>query len=583
MAIVTVKLSYNSRLIDFTYDNSIVSLALENGNHVVFTFIGNLFPKNNFDSGISVDRNDRDILHVGIIKDSPFVPLDQIETKSVDYVEVVTKFAIRLGLDNTQSAIVAFTESIMVEEVKEEPTPTGVKVNYTKDSTFNVLYTDTYGTPITHSSFTDYDIVQVVSGDKINITSTHQDLKVTIIRVDEYGTPLANYVKVVDNGMIEIEIENEMLVANEIDMVVELIEVEPPIELRELIVNVNYVGTNYTTSLNGVTQLTYVENTPLAFTITADSGYTFNGSNGKVEILDMYETPTDSVLISGLGKTVNVTMNLDSLLNNSKVDIYITPTPDLEQIVDVNQFINLYRVTTSVLSELATKRYGIVNNEIYDYGERITNLYRLPIEVDNSLIVENENIVLGDYDTNVKADLISDYIMKVHIDEITVPEIYNNSLDYVGVDCTLYLPFVSSITIEPRYCINQTISIEYSLNLLSGSVTINLYSSYSDELFHSSTEQISMQLPYLQGVNVHSPIGQLITTDINDISLAYIEVNRNKLANVNSIGFNQNRTGNLIDYVGYVEVSNIKLNSNATIGEMIDIENMLRNGVYINE
>lgn len=463
----------------------------------------------------------------------------------------------------------------------EEPQPTGVRVNYQKDPDYSVFYTDMFGTPITHSSQNGYDVVQVVAGDLIVVTSSKPEIKVTISKEDEFGTPLVDYVQV-GSGEITIEIETDMIVANEIDMVIEVIEGETP--SKELNVNVAYVGSNYSTSLNGVTQLTYVENTPLTFTITADSGYNFNGNNGKVEITDEFGTPDGSVLIEGVGKTVNVSMNLDRFIDsNSEISIFIKPTPDLEQIVDVNQFINLYRVTTSNLSELATKRYGIVNNEIYDYGERITNLYRLPIKVDTDLIIKDENIFLGDYNTNVKADLISDYIMKLSIDEITVPEIYGNSLDYVGVDCTLYLPFVSSITIEPRYCINQTISIEYSMNLLNGSVTVNLYSSYSDELFHSSSEQISMQLPYLQGVNIHNPIGQLITTDINEIKLAYIEVNRNKMANVNSIGFNQNRTGNLIDYIGYVEVSNIKLNSNATIGEMIDIENMLRNGVYINE
>lgn len=458
-----------------------------------------------------------------------------------------------------------------------------VKVYYDKDTNLTVSYSDKYGSPYYHDSEVEFDDVNVAVGDKINFkaNSGYEIKEIRIKQSDKYGTPFNDFVATPNSDRYSVTISADMLPRDKITLsfIVEAIYVEPEV----VTLNIDLSGSeNVTTSLDNLATIEYTMGALFEFTANANDGYEFTGANGEVTLIDKHGTPiTPSLSIDGTGEMIQFSVILDRVANGWTIKINLSP--DYVDISDVNTFINLYRTNQGELNLLSSKRYGYVNEEFVDYGERITNLFRLPIHIPEAMIIPDESIKLGNYDTEVKSSLIKNYTMHIEVDRISVPEIYGNSLDYAGVVCELFLPFISSIELPADFVINQEVTIKYVLNLLSGDVTVNLYSSKTEELFKTYNEQIAMSLPFVQGVSINNPIGQVQTVSLNENRLAYIQVTRNKMANENDVGFSVDITGRLADYTGYVEVENIRLNSNATLGEITEIKNTLRSGVFINE
>jgi hypothetical protein len=593
MAIVSKNLYHNpsKKNILFTYDDSLIDVSFTNNPYIKIEFVGNGYPKLEGDSGITMDRNNTTSFSVGEINTSAFIDKTTTTTTLFDSTTCVTGFTINLTLTVTTSVTINIDTDLLVGYVEPEPDPepepeVGVKVYYTKSDDLEVSYTDTYGTPKYSTDLIGYDlVVDLVVGDVLELVALNDKLidTVTIQCNDEYDTPLPAYVEQVNDGSAFIDLEESMFSYGEVYFEVALVtEPEPEPEPETITSNIEYFGANYTTSFVEATSVTTIKGESLTFTAAAGSGYVFDGTSSTIEFTDIdYSTPLYhlTITVTQVGKTITIT--IPSLTLDEGVTIEINLNPTLEILPDVSSFINTYSVTSGELSQLATKRYATVNGEVLDYGNRITSLFRLPFEIDSTT---PDTIKLGDIDTEVSTHLATDYLLRLSIGEVFVPEIYNNSLDYVNVNCTLYLPFLSSIELDSQQVINQTVSIEYVVNLFDGECTVNLYSTFTNQLFHSSIEKIGLDLPYSSGVNAHNPLFNIGSVKMNDIRLAYIEVERSVPSIVdNSLGVVIDEIGQLEDYVGYVEVENIDLHSKATISEAQEIKSLLRSGVYINE
>ena len=305
--------------------------------------------------------------------------------------------------------------------------------------------------------------------------------------------------------------------------------------------------------------------------ISANSGYTFKGSysykkGARVLEFNNYET------------------YLEIPVNNLDYDYYLfddyTATREVEQL---GTFVNLYRVTNSEIKQLAVARFVDSEGTTVDYGKFITQLYVLPFTIPNDIIGEKDNIILGNYDSNVKSTLIRD--SKLYIDGgiITVPNKYNNVYDYLNTTCTLRLPFFNPIILDVDNVIDKTISIQYIVDLYSGNCTVNISSSFTGEIIHSETTNIVTQIPFIQKQN-NSIINQLSNANENLIDNAFIEIVRNIPYYANDIFGKKTIVFDTVGSVtGYCEISDIQLITTATNEEKEEIETLLKNGVFIKE
>lgn len=364
-------------------------------------------------------------------------------------------------------------------------------------------------------------------------------------------------------------------------------------------VSVTYSDDNKTITLTGVIIGNLIVN------VTADTVYTVtitgtlknctcNYSNGEVITDDKPEiilTANNGYEFDGVFSlkrgaiTTNFTVNDDkSTLTESVTDGYNYVLNDeyiaVKKVEKIGEFTRLYNPVESELTELAKVRF---QNDV-DMGQYITALFKIPFEIPTDLITEEKrNIVLGTLDTNVTANGLTTYNMVVDVGTITVPEKYENVYDYIDTECILNLPYFDKVYLSNEFVIGQTLRIEYIIDLYSGNATCNIYSSFTGGIVESTNGVICCNIPFVQKTN-NSVVGLISNINKNIIDTAYIEVIRNKPYNVETVfGAETIDFGVIGDYTGYIEVSDVVLNSSATNEEKNEITDLLKEGVTINE
>lgn len=309
--------------------------------------------------------------------------------------------------------------------------------------------------------------------------------------------------------------------------------------------------------------------------ITANNGYDFKGVNTYKKGTITYEFTKNEDNTQLYIKTTSFTDNYDYYINGN---YNATKTSEL-----VSGFVNLYNVTNTELKALSKARF--VNNEgtTVDYGAFITQLYVLPFEIDSGLIGEKDNIILGNYDSNVKSTLIRDSKLFIDGGIITVPNKYNNVYDYLNTTCTLRLPYFNPIIIDVDNVIDKTLTIQFIVDLYSGNCTATITSSFTGEIIHSETTNIVTQIPFIQKQN-NSIVNQLSNVNENLIDTPFIEIVRNIPYYTNDIFGKTTIVFDTIGSVtGYCEVSDIQLITTATNEEKEEIESILKDGIFIKE
>jgi hypothetical protein len=312
-------------------------------------------------------------------------------------------------------------------------------------------------------------------------------------------------------------------------------------------------------------------------TITANTGYTFKGvytyKNLDTAITDQFSKNEEQTIL---------TIDYVATWNSYDIDLnsYYGATKESEL---VSTFVNLYRVTNSEMKQLAVARFVDSEGTTVDYGEFITQLYVLPFEISRDIIGERDNIILGNYDSNVESTMLIDSKLYINGGLITAPNKYNNVYDYLNTTCTLRLPFFNPIILDVDNVIDKTISIQYIVDLYSGNCTVNISSSFTGEIIHSETTNIVTQIPFIQKQN-NSIVNQLSNANENLIDNAFIEIVRNIPYYANDIFGKATIVFDTVGSVtGYCEISDIQLITTATNEEKEEIETLLKNGVFIKE
>ena len=312
--------------------------------------------------------------------------------------------------------------------------------------------------------------------------------------------------------------------------------------------------------------------------ITANEGYSFTETYTYfvprlAQTLNMGKTPDN--------KTLYITGPFDEDIQLN--DDY-TATRD---VVHIGQFVNLYTVTGDELAALSKVRFNTVSggsNETIDYGQYITALYVLPLSIPADIIGDRANIQLGDYDSEVESTQLLNYTFSVDAGSVSVPSKYNNAYDYLNTACTLYIPFVGPVELDPDVVIGRTVSVGFSIDLYSGTLTYSVKSTFNGEqVTQSGNVNIVTQIPFIQSqtrgiVNNLSAVNKYFTDHIR------IEVTRNipYYAEGSVFGKPVIQYMRIGDISGYAEFSEIQLVTSATDEERDDIVSLLNGGVFIN-
>lgn len=268
----------------------------------------------------------------------------------------------------------------------------------------------------------------------------------------------------------------------------------------------------------------------------------------------------------------------------------------------VKGFNNVYLVDENNLKQLASERFKrevkqtntiegetVVRTELtddVDYGIYMLGLINLPMLIDEKSIIANENIRLGNFQTNINAKLISYDQIIVDAGSIVVPLEYNDIRDFTATNTIIHLPYSESIVLDSKYVVGETISVEYVVNLYDGSARINIYSSKIDDIINTVVIDLNINIPYatLENMPSKNDPRNIELGSFNGLYKPYIEVIRNDVINSdNEFSIVVTDEGMLNGNKGFVSIDNISLSSNATHEEKEMITTLLKDGVFIND
>ena len=246
----------------------------------------------------------------------------------------------------------------------------------------------------------------------------------------------------------------------------------------------------------------------------------------------------------------------------------------------IGSFVHLYKTNDNELSALAKARFKDVSGNTVDYGQYISALYRIPVDLSN-ITGDTSNIMLGQYDSMVASTLLNQYLLDIDGGTITIPEKFHNAYDYLTTECILHLPFLDEINLPPHYVVNQTINIKYKLDLYSGTLTASIYSSYLNSIVANTSGVIVTNIPFIQK-QIDNVVNSLTKVFTNLIPTAFMEVTRNiPYDNINVFGKECVDFDMIGNKTGYLKCDNVSLVSKATKNEKDEILSLLKDGIIL--
>lgn len=273
-------------------------------------------------------------------------------------------------------------------------------------------------------------------------------------------------------------------------------------------------------------------------------------------------------------------INTWSLGDFTFTDIVIEGVPPI--VITDETINNVYSINRDILNQLMSEKI-IVSTEggvkYLDNTNFILNVLQIPLNVVD--IGNSNNIKLGDYSSEVKADVILKDVLDFNLGDIEIPLKFNNAYDYMNTDIILHLPFLKSVNLNPDV-IGTTINIKYSVDVYTGITSVVITDSITGNIIDCFNSSVGREIPIIMINKVVGSIGS-DSGVFNGVFKTYVEVVRNLINNIDMFSNHTIKQGYLTSVKGYVEVNNINLNIGATLNEINDIKRILQGGVFIND
>ena len=331
-----------------------------------------------------------------------------------------------------------------------------------------------------------------------------------------------------------------------------------------------------------------LENSSKTVTLTADDGYIFDD-----DVIYYYYDDENSYYAKLTKKankqnSISFEIAVGSYHDYQQQVSYENDLPSIKAVATKpdtaptgTKAIHIYSMTDGEINTTMNslvEKFGQNGPETVDFTRFINQIYRIPFNVPNDLTTDINNIQVGKYTVDVKTKQVNQDKLIIDGGSITVEPHYNNANDYSPIECILYLPFTKEVNLNINDIINHTINIKYNIDLLSGATTI-IVSNENNEIY-TGQFNISTSLEFY-GLYEDKVVNRLNSTYINDILQAYIKLIYNKPIE-NLVSYETMEHGILKDYHGFTKISNIDLQGTYNYNESTEINELLRQGVFIN-
>ena len=345
-------------------------------------------------------------------------------------------------------------------------------------------------------------------------------------------------------------------------------------------------STNYKVNISQVKDFVDYTTNQLTITLTAKENVIINSLHAVADLSwsgQSYKIDDSVINIATDKKTATITVPNDY---NSKLGYTIVITGDFSKLTPppVNpsgtNSIHVYQLDDDTLTKFSTKAMGYFQdgkNTVYDFQKFITQLYKLPFNIPENESTGTTNIRTGWFTVNEPARKLNKTRYILDLGTIKVINVNNNGFDHNVKSCTLYLPFVSPLSVSYETILNHNLNVKYDTDLLTGKTTVNIF--VDNELLNSFQTNINENLD-LYNIYNDSINGSLSSILENTLDHCFVKVEYYQPID-NLVSYETNEHGTLKDYTGYTQTKNVILNKsiNSIIDNMI-ISN-LNSGVII--
>ena len=343
--------------------------------------------------------------------------------------------------------------------------------------------------------------------------------------------------------------------------------------------------TNYKVDITQIKDYIDYKADGLIITLTAKQDVTINFLRAVADLTlfgETHQLDNSVIKIADNKKSATITVPNDY---NTKIGYTIVISGDFTKNTPIptnpkaTGTLHVYQLDDKTLEDFSTKAVETFNsghNEVYDFQKFITQLYKLPFFIPETESTGTTNILTGWYTINEPARLLNKNHYVKDLGNIKVLPVNNNGYDHNVVSCTLYLPFVSPISVSYETVLNHTVNIKYDTDLAGAKTTVNIF--VDNELYKtiqvSIIENLDLYNIYNDSIN-----GSLSSILNNTLNSCFIKVEYNKPIE-NLVSYETLEHNTLSNYTNFVKTKNANV-SCGTQEEQVEIENLLNGGIYI--
>lgn len=344
-------------------------------------------------------------------------------------------------------------------------------------------------------------------------------------------------------------------------------------------------STNYKVNISQVKDFVDYTTNQLTITLTSKENVIINSLHAVADLSwsgQSYKIDDSAINIANDKKTATITVPNDY---NSKLGYTIVITGDFSKLTPLpvnpsgTNSIHVYQLDDDTLTKFSTKAMGYFQDEkntVYDFQKFITQLYKLPFNIPENESTGTTNIRTGWFTVNEPARKLNNTRYTLNLGTIKVINVNNNGYDHNIKSCTLYLPFISPLSVSYETILNHNLNVKYDTDLLTGKTTVNVF--VDNELLNSFQTNINENLD-LYNIYNDSINGTLSSILENTLDHCFIKVEYYQPIN-NLVSYETNEHGTLKDYHGYIQTKNTIV-SCGTHEEQRAIMQLLEQGVII--
>ena len=525
------------------------------------------FPDYNYT--IYIPNDTRGINGTGTTKDGfKVVPTSDVTLTN----EVASTIFADINGDSNNSAVARLSDNILIFDNFTYKQWSDLTTSHIRDNNGNLIYNLQDYVKQLKPNFTG-TITSKIQG--VNATINNMTGVITVTIPDD--STLTGSINILDNAgktVTSLEIKNNSAT----------VPTQYSSNNFELVGSLVY-STNYKVNISQVKNFVDYTTNQLTITLTAKDKITINSLHAVADLSwsgEKHALKDDVIKIDSDKKTATITVPNDY---NSKLGYTIVITGDFSKLTPppVNpsgtNSIHVYQLDDDTLTKFSTKAMGYFQdgkNTVYDFQKFITQLYKLPFNIPENESTGTTNIRTGWFTVNEPARKLNNTRYTLDLGTIKVINVHNNGYDHNIKSCTLYLPFISPLSVSYETILNHTLNVKYDTDLLTGKTTVNVF--IDNELLNSFQTNINENLD-LYNIYNDSINGSLSSILENTLDHCFVKVEYYQPID-NLVSYETNEHGTLKDYHGYIQTKNTIV-SCGTHEEQRAIMQLLEEGVII--